>query len=442
MATLIALLAAAALSAQPAKMVLGKDASADLTLRAPAGAKVTWSTSVGTVSDASRAGDAWHAKFNPPSLHSPSVALVLAQVDEDGDRELHWLAIPLSGSDTLEVETRPGSEVVALVAGARIGPITADQNGAVRLPMVVPPGVSKGTLRITDKLGNTNEKPLDLEPPPFARVRMATRSEAATVASPLEVEIFVVRPDGTPDDHANIELDADDGEMEVRKPIGPGVYLARYLAPEGKTGSAHLEANVGGKPGTIEVPVRPSNVKMGQTSWPSALVAQRPWSVSLGVIGGLGGSFDGAGAGSLGLEAAMRLQVLPLEALLEGGVSSFTEVSQGAGPGTTNAQAHAWLLQAGLRAGRQLVRGLDGHIALLAGAQSQVVHVRSIVLPAGSNDSSWVARVAVALGANMRLGPGRALAQVQFDASPPRQAGLEGSLGGVQLQIGYLVTVR
>jgi len=120
MATLIALLAAAALSAQPAKMVLGKDASADLTLRAPAGAKVTWSTSVGTVSDASRAGDAWHAKFNPPSLHSPSVALVLAQVDEDGDRELHWLAIPLSGSDTLEVETRPGSEVVALVAGARL----------------------------------------------------------------------------------------------------------------------------------------------------------------------------------------------------------------------------------------------------------------------------------------------------------------------------------
>ena len=46
------------------------------------------------------------------------------------------------------------------------------------------------------------------------------------------------------------------------------------------------------------------------------------------------------------------------------------------------------------------------------------------------------------MGVNLRLGPGRALAQLQFDASRSGAAGLDGSLGGVQVQIGYLVAVR
>jgi hypothetical protein len=50
--------------------------------------------------------------------------------------------------------------------------------------------------------------------------------------------------------------------------------------------------------------------------------------------------------------------------------------------------------------------------------------------------------VAVALGVNLRLGPGRALAQFQFDGSRSGAAGLAGSLGGVQVQLGYLLTLR
>ena len=63
----------------------------------------------------------------------------------------------------MEIETRPDSEVEAEVAGATIGPVTSDGRGIARLPMVVPPGVQTGRLRITDKLGNMNEKSISLD---------------------------------------------------------------------------------------------------------------------------------------------------------------------------------------------------------------------------------------------------------------------------------------
>ena len=50
--------------------------------------------------------------------------------------------------------------------------------------------------------------------------------------------------------------------------------------------------------------------------------------------------------------------------------------------------------------------------------------------------------ISFAFGANMKIGPGRALAQVQMNATGKDVAGLASSLGGVQLIAGYLVTVR
>jgi hypothetical protein len=442
---LITLLAAAAFSAQPAKLLLGRDAGADLTLSVTGDAKVAFSTSVGTVGDATHDAAGWHTRFTPPALRSPSVALVLAQVDQEGDRELYWLSIPLTGADTMEIETRPGSKVEALVAGERIGPITADSSGTARLAMVVPPGVEKGTLRITDKLGNVAEKPLDLEPPPFSRLRMAARGAAASSAAPLEVEIFVVRPDGTPDDKARVDLRSDDeGETEIIKHLGSGAYLARYLPPDGKTsGSARLEAKANGQLASLDATVLPPNVKLAQPFWQSSLVSERPWSVSAGVIGGLGQSYDGSALGSLGLETAVRLEVLPIEALLDIGGALFGDVDQGAAQGTTTASSiRTWLLQLGVRASRRLVRGFDGHLTAFVGAENQHAHVSNVLNSVSTDQSVWLARAGFAVGANLRLGPGRALAQVSFDFSPSNEAGLEGSLGGVQLQVGYLVTLR
>ena len=439
---LIAALVAASLVSDPARLVFGKDAGAALTLRAPAGASVTLSASVGTVSAPQRDGDLWRARFTPPPLKAPTVALLLAQVDENGARELAWLSIPLSGADTMEIETRPGSKVSAEVKGVTAGPVIADKSGTARLPMIVPPGVGQGTLHIVDKLGNITDQPLDLEPPPFSRVRVAARSSGASAAAPLELEIFVVQPDGSPDDSAKVGITADDGEAEVRKRVGHGVYLARYLAPAGKSGAVHLEAKANGQLAAVDVPVTVPQVIIAQPFWRSAQVAHRPWSVAVGLIGGGGASFDGAGAGSVLLEAAMRLEILPIEAVFDLGASYFSEVTQyGATPtNAERARAQSRLAEVGLRLGRQLLSGLDGHATLLFGMQSQVV-ARTLPNKTQIAQDDWTPRFALALGANLMVGPGRVLLQLQFDSSAAGIAGLAGSLSGAQAMLGYLVTV-
>ena len=439
---LIALLVAASLSADPARLVLGKDAGANLTLQARAGAQVTFSTSIGSVGEATREGDVFRARYTPPSVKAPSVALILAQIDQGGERELAWLSIPLTGSDTMEIVTKPGSRVTADVAGRTIGPVTADANGTVKLPMIVPPGVDKATLRITDKVGNTIEKPLDLEPPPFSRVRMAPRSDSASTASPLSVEIFVVKRDGSPDDRATVELDASDGEAELRKRIGRGVYLARYVAPSGKSGTVHLEAKANGQLAGLDVPIAAGRVMIAQPFWKSALVSEQPWSVGIGPVGGGGATFDGATVGTVALEGALRIEVLPIEVLLDLGGSFFTEVTQGPTPSLfETARPKTQFGQLGLRFGRQLVRGVDGHATVAFGIQRQSVS-RTVTSGTVVSQDASTGLFSFAFGANMRLGPGRVLAQVQMNATGKNVAGLASSLGGVQVLAGYLITVR
>jgi hypothetical protein len=436
-----AVLIAASLSARPAQLVLGKDPGADLEIKASSSAKVTFSTTVGTVSGAQHQGGVVRARFNAPPLRVPSVALVLAQVDDGGDRDLYWLAIPLSGSDTMVIETKPGSKVEATVAGQMVGPIAAADDGTARLPMVVPPGVRQATLKITDKLGNTTEKPLDLEPPPFSRVRLAARGEAE-VGSPLEVEIFVVKPDGTPDDEARVSLSSPDGETSVRWRIGPGVYLAEYVADEGESGPARLEAKANGQLAALDVPVHAADPNARRWFWRTG--PQRPWSFSAGILGGLGRSFDGATAGGVLAEIAVRLESLPLEGLLDLGGNFLSQVDQytGAPALAEKSKAHAWLVQLGIRGGYEVLRALSVHASVGVGLQSQSVQTTLPLNIGRFEDSGLTARVATAAGATYRIGPGRALAQIELDWSPSRVAQYAGSTSSVQGMLGYLVNLR
>ena len=437
---LIAILIAASLSADPARLVLGKDPGAAIEVHASSSAKVTLSTSVGSIGAVTHDGGTFRAHFTPPAHRAPSVALVLAQIDDGNERELSWLSIPLTGSDTMEIETRPGSKVEADVPGQPpIGPIMADKNGIVRLPMVVPPGVDKGTLHITDKLGNVTHKPLDLEPPPFSRVRMAVRgAQSASPNAPIYVEVFVVKPDGTPDDDARVTATADDGEVQLRRRIGPGVYLGEYVP--GQAGTARLEAKVGGQTAAMDVPVKASRAVIASrvAGGPSG-----PWSISAGVLGGLGATYDGAIAGSILLEGAVRLESLPIEALLDLGLGFYGESTQpGATPTTLDkASPKTKLVQIGVRVSHQLFGIFDGHASATVGLQDQSV---SKTLASGTQVSrdEWTPRFAFAVGGNVRAGPGRILAQVQLDASGSDVAGLSSSLGSAQVMVGYLVTLR
>jgi hypothetical protein len=436
----LALLIAASLTAQPARLVLGRDPGADLETRAAPGAKVTFTTNLGTITNVQRLGETVRARFNPPPLRAPTVALVLAQVDEGGERELRWLAIPLSGSDTMVIETRPGSKVEATAGDLVLGHASAGDDGTARLPMVVPPGVRNATIKITDRLGNSNEKPFDLSPPPFSRVRLAARSEAASTTSTLEVEVFVVKGDGTPDDEATVAVSADEGETSLRNRTAPGVYLAEFV-PEGKPGTARLEAKASGQAASLEVPVRGAPVER-QPFWRAK--SGTPWGVSAGVLGGLGSSYGGSTAGSMLAEIAVRVRSYPVELLLDLGGSTFAQSTQYAAvPALAEgAKASAFMAQVGVRGGVEVLRRLGVHASFALGLQDQHVKTTFPLNLGQFEDSGVTARFALGLGVNYRLGPGRALAQLQFDWAAARVAQLAGSTSGLQAMLGYLVSIR
>jgi hypothetical protein len=231
------------------------------------------------------------------------------------------------------------------------------------------------------------------------------------------------------------------GDVEMRGRIAPGVYLAAYTPPEGRTGVFELSARAGGQLATAELAVRPVAPGESRSFWRSS---SRAGKLSVGLLLGGGSTWNGAAAGTLLLEGALPLGALPLEATLDLGGSSFASVAQHAAiPGLAEkAKAHAWLLQVGVRGSRPLFGALDGHAALSVGLQSQVVR-RTFPANLGSaEDDALAPRFALALGLGTHIGPGRALAQVQLDGAPHEVARYAGSTSGLSLMAGYLFTVR
>ncbi len=432
---LIALLTAASFSATPDALVLGNNAVSELVVRAPGATRVAISSSVGLVSEVTGSNGVFYARYTPPSLNAPTVALLLAVIDGTG---LSWLSLPLSGSEPLALETRPLTKVEVEIAGKTFDPVVTDRKGLASVNVVLPPGVREATLHLTDRQGNKSEKPLDLQPPPFSRLRIAARAEAANSAAPTEVEVFVVQSDGRPDRHASVTVTSDRGEVLPAELIAPGIYSTRVVAPAGETeGELVLEAKASGQLARFTLPVRPKAVLFAQPFWPSNLVTRPPWARSLGAIGGGGITFDGAGSGTFLLEFALRAEVLPIEAVAQLGGSVFSTVSQGSGE---SVQAKVFSVNLGARAGVQLRRGLDAHVSLLFGLQDQFVQT-TLASKQVLNLDATGPRAALAFGVTQAAGAGRLLLQLQLDSTPSGLARLTGSLGGAQAQAGYLVNL-
>jgi hypothetical protein len=202
------LLGSLSLSAQPASLTLTPKASARLTLVAMddkgqplPNAKVRLTTSLGEVSVAKAEGKGrFTARFTPPPEHYPQVALVLAEVESNGQRFHCWLALPLLAQASLEVETKPLATVKVTIGDKTFGPRTANKAGHATVPAVVPPGIPTATVSAVDRAGNTTNKPLPLPGHAFPRIRTWSSVDSASWADAKETSfyVFCVKADGTP----------------------------------------------------------------------------------------------------------------------------------------------------------------------------------------------------------------------------------------------------
>jgi len=435
------------LSADPGTLTLGKDSSARLEVRVRglfgrplSAAKVTLSTNVGAVGELQPAGDGtFTAAFTAPRSRAPVVALIAAIAEAEGDYALGWLALPMSGRDSMTLETKPRASVNLKIADRDFGPEVANAKGEVQIQVVVPPGVDKATMHVEDPLGNTADRQLDLEPPRFSRMRvLPVGPPQAASGDSVELQAFVVRRDGSPDSDARVTASADRGEIDVSR-NRRGIVAVSWQPPRGGSGQTAIEVQALDERAEVRASIIPggTGAPRSRGTWLSAL--GRP---SVGLIATGGTTFSGVPSFGGAAELAVPLPGTPFEALLDvGAVGWLSTIEPAPSPflgRPERATATGLLAEVGTRATRTF-RGVDLHATLLVGLQQAWVSASSPGTPSLSRSSSEMGvRAAAALGASWPLGPGRLLFQAQTSLTPAL-GGLENPLSGIAFQTGYLL---
>ncbi|HWE23586.1 MAG TPA: hypothetical protein VG496_06560 [Myxococcales bacterium] len=446
LSTLLAI--SVSVSADPGTLTLGKDATAHIEVRvkgafgrAVPNARVTLSTNMGSIGDAVAAGGGeYSAEYTPPKSRAPAVALLAADAEVDGEHSVGWLALPLAGSDSMTFETKPKATVWLHVADREFGPVVANAKGEAQIDVVVPPGVNKAVMHIEDPLGNTADRQLDLDPPPFPRLRVVpVGPPRAPPGDSLELQAFVVRQDGSADPEARVTAATDRGEVGVSR-NRRGVVTVSWEAPEDGSGDAAIEVEAQGERAELRASIGAAGDRQHR-SWFRGL-----GTPSFGLFGTAGVSSYGAATLGGTVEAAAPMKSSPFELLLELGTTHMFHADQVAPPAylgrQERASANTFSAELGIR-GTSAMSSFDVHAALLAGIQQTWMSATSQGTPPTSRSESQLGlRGSAAAGASFRAGPGRFLVQVQASIVPFGTASLEAPLGGIGLQAGYVIVAK
>jgi hypothetical protein len=165
------------------------------------------------------------ARYRPPADRFPQVALLLVEVG-NGAARLHCATrIALEGSTIFPFHTGGGASVTMRIGDRQFGPVVADRQGHVEIPIDVPPGVRKAAARAVDRTGASRETEVDLHLPPFPRI-LVMAPAAAEVGSFNEIIVAALDENGAPAAANTLTLAASSG---LAHPLGGVPGEARFL---------------------------------------------------------------------------------------------------------------------------------------------------------------------------------------------------------------------
>jgi hypothetical protein len=165
------------------------------------------------------------ARYRPPADRFPQVALLLVEVG-NGAARLHCATrIALEGSTIFPFHTGGGASVTMRIGDRQFGPVVADRQGHVEIPIDVPPGVRKAAARAVDRTGASRETEVDLHLPAFPRVLLLAPA-AVEVGSFSEIFVAALDDNGAPAAPNQLTLAASAG---LAHPLGGSPGEARFL---------------------------------------------------------------------------------------------------------------------------------------------------------------------------------------------------------------------
>jgi hypothetical protein len=163
----------------PTQVVLGQDLTASLSfnLSNPSDdvgkPDLQMRSTAGSISNTTYLGNGrFTALYTPPDVVYPHTALITVSDKRAPTDTYGYLAVPLVGkTDFPRRNLPPNASVILRIAGREFGPYSADGSGSVSIPVIVPPGIAKGT-QIVVANGRTQETSIDLKVPATRRIAL------------------------------------------------------------------------------------------------------------------------------------------------------------------------------------------------------------------------------------------------------------------------------
>ena len=243
-------------TATPARVILGQDENASLSIQLTnqemstvQASDLVIRSSAGEVSNLTKLGNGeFTALYMPPTKPYPRVAIITVADRRDPTRTYGSLSIPLVGKIDFPVTGQPNSKVLIKIDDRTYGPIQSNNEGRAKIPVEVPPG--NPVARVVSILDdNTTDEPLDLMIPKSQRIQLFPlhQSVPADPEAQIEVRAMVIKPDGTPNNNAQVQFQASTGKLSKSTRLGDGVYVATFTPPQGnRTATATISATITG----------------------------------------------------------------------------------------------------------------------------------------------------------------------------------------------------
>jgi hypothetical protein len=219
------------------------------------------------------------ARYVAPADRFPEVALLVVELGNGAQRLRGTTRLPLHATTEMPLRTSPSAQVTLRVGEQWFGPVAADKQGHVKIPIEVPPGLRFGTARAVDHNGNVKETEVDLQPAPWKRV-LIVAPPILDVGSFVEVAVLALDPDGQPAAQGRLSLHSTEGLVHALGAAGPGE--ARFLV--------EVPRRVGA--GVLALTAAAAGTPLGRAELAVPLIAGRPRSLTLSpslrrlVIGG------------------------------------------------------------------------------------------------------------------------------------------------------------
>jgi hypothetical protein len=229
---------------------------------------------------------------------------------------------------------------------------------------------------------------------------------------------------------ATLEVLAEGAEVEPPREVREGVYAVR------------VRTHVGDAPGPARLRVRSGSVS--ELVGIGILRDEHPDGIALGALFGGQSNLSRAKAALIQAEVAAHPGIRAFEVVARAGLFQFASAHDSFAGFSQRGDLRGLSLGAGIRATLPLYGRLSLHATALGGALRTFGTLTLESGPASGvrqGTAQWGPYGSVAVGASLRAGAGRAVAELQVTHAPA-SGDLTGNVGGVGVSLGYLFTLR